>query len=657
MTPVQVLTGVTSVAAGGEYYVSWGHTLAVEDDGSLWAWGANSHCELGDGTFTNRVLPIQIMSGASAVAAGTYHSLGLKTDGSLWAWGSNSYGQLGDGTLTMRCTPVQVLTGARAVAAGGRWTAGYTLALKTDGSLWAWGSNYNGQLGDGTTTERRSPIQVLTGVDAMAAGGAGLTTTFAGHSAAVKTDGSLWAWGSNYYGQLGDGTTTNRLLPVQVLTGVAAVSAGGLHTMAIKTDGSLWAWGYNYNGQLGDGTTANRLTAVQVLTGVAAVSAGPDYTLARKTDGSLWAWGRNNLGQLGDGTYVDRLTPVQVSGFDATAAPDFVVTGMVLTPAVPIANGTFNVAVTVKNQGTAAGTPGTLQVWANQPTAQPCGAVGTKSATLASLAAGASTTVTLTGLPAGAAGAKTLRAFVDSKCLTAEASETNNQRTKAYAVAAPAAGGTFSVAVTVKNQGTLAGTPGTLQVWANQPTVQVCGAVGNKSVVLASLAAGASRTVTLTGLPAGVAGAKTLRAFVDSTCATAEPNEPDNQATKAYTVFARPIPDFVVTGVVLTPTSPTAGGTFSAAVTVKNQGSGGGDGGWLDVWVNQPTVRTCPATGNAYAAVGSLAAGASKTLTFPGLSAGVAGTKTFRAFVDSYCGTLEALETNNQTTKAYTVVP
>ena len=658
VTPVRTMGAVASVAAGGY------HTLAVKTDGTLWAWGDNSQCQFGNGTVVDSLVPTQILSGVSAAAAGRNYSMAIKTDGSLWAWGNNYDGQLGDGTTIDRCTPVQVLTGVASVATHGLEYDPFTLALKTDRTLWAWGSNASGKLGDGTTTNRRTPVQVLTGVTSVATG--------AYHSLAIKADGSLWAWGYNGNYQLGDGTNDDRWTPGQVLTNVAAVSGGSWHSMAIRTDGSLWAWGYNYYGQLGDGTQTTRPTPIKVLTGVAAVKAGDDYTLGRKTDGSLWGWGNNYYGQLGDGSYVDRLLPVQVSGFDPIAV-DFLVTGMVLTPALPIANGTFNVAVTVKNQGTAAGTPGTLQVWTNQPTAQPCGAVGTRSATLASLAAGASTTVTLTGLPAGAAGAKTLRAFVDSKCLSAESSETNNQTSRAYSVAGPAAdfvvtalvptpsspvaGGTFSLAVTVKNQGTLAGIPGRLQVWANQPNVQTCGAVGNKSVVLASLAAGASRTVTLTGLPAGVAGAKTLRAFVDSTCATAEPNEPDNQATKAYTVFARPIPDFVVTGVVLTPTSPKAGGTFSAAVTVKNQGSDGGDGGWLDVWVNQPTVRTCSANGNAYAAVGTLAAGASKTLTFSGLSAGVAGAKTFRAFVDSYCRTAEAYETNNQTVKSYSVVP
>ncbi len=167
----------------------------------------------------------------------------------------------------------------RRLAAG----ADHSLLIGSDGSLWAWGSNSSGQLGDGTTTARTTPTPILTGVATLAAGSY--------HTLALKTDGSLWAWGYNYYGQLGDGTTTNRSTPTQVLTGVAAIAAGGDHTLALKTDGSLWAWGANGYGQLGDGTTTNRSTPKQVLTGVAAIAAGGDHTLALKTDGSLWAWG------------------------------------------------------------------------------------------------------------------------------------------------------------------------------------------------------------------------------------------------------------------------------------------------------------------------------------------------------------------------------
>ena len=374
------------------------------------------------------------------------------------------------------------------------------------------------------------------------------------YSLAIKTDDTLWAWGHNSWGQLADGTWNWRSTPVQVLTGVAAVAVGANRTLALKTDGTLWAWGNNNQGQIGDGTTAVRNTPIQVLTGVAAMASGGWHSLALKTDGSLWAWGSNFDGQLGDGTTTDRWSPVRVSGF-VPKPDDFVVTSLVLTPSAPIANGTFSVAVTVKNQGTVAGTPGALQVWANQDAGQNCGAVGDKFTTLtSSLAAGASQTVTLSGLPAGVAGAKTLRAFVDSECLTAEANEANNQATKTYTVlppapdfvvtglvltpSAPIANGTFSVAVTVKNQGTVAGTPRTLQLWANQAAVRNCGAVGNQAKILtSSLAAGASQTVTLSGLPAGVAGAKTLRAFVDSECLTAEANEANNQATKTYTVL------------------------------------------------------------------------------------------------------------------------
>jgi hypothetical protein len=247
------------------------------------------------------------------IAAGSLHSLAIKSDGSLWAWGQNNDGQLGAPTIVASFSPVQVhlATGVAAVAAG-RY---HTLALKSDGSLWAWGSNAEGEIGDGTTTKRLSPVQIMTDVAAVAAG--------AYHSLAIKTDGSLWAWGDNGYGQVGDGTLVRRITQVLVMTDVAAVAAGTYHSLAIKTDGSVWAWGQNSDGRIGDGTTINRSSPVQVvgLTGVAAVAAGGEHTLALKTDGSLWAWGNNTGGRVGDGTTTMRLSPVQVmTGVAAVAA-------------------------------------------------------------------------------------------------------------------------------------------------------------------------------------------------------------------------------------------------------------------------------------------------------------------------------------------------
>ncbi|WP_233595705.1 MULTISPECIES: Ig-like domain-containing protein [Corallococcus] len=296
------------------------HSLGLKQDGTVWAWGTSSFGQLGDGTTdTRRLTPVQVqgLAGVAALAAGGLHSLGLKQDGTVWAWGYNVNGQLGDGTTTHRLTPVQVqgLTGVVALDAG----YVHTLALKQDGTVWAWGSNSNGQLGDGTTTDRLLPVQVqgLTGVVALAASSA--------HTLALKQDGTVWAWGSNYYGQLGNGTTTDRLLPVQVsgLTGVTALASGGYHILALKQDGTVWAWGYNSRGQLGDGTTTqHRLTPMQVpgLTGVAALAAGHYHTVALKQDGTVWAWGDNGFGQLGDGTATDRFTPMQVSGLTGVTA-------------------------------------------------------------------------------------------------------------------------------------------------------------------------------------------------------------------------------------------------------------------------------------------------------------------------------------------------
>jgi len=188
----------------------------------------------------------------------------------------------------------------------------HTLAIKKDGSLWAWGHNIDGQLGDGTTIDRSTPVKIMDNVATVSAGNA--------HTLAVKTDGTLWAWGSNYSGGLGDGTTTNKSKPVKIMDNVATVSAGQDHTLAVKTDGTLWAWGDNNWGGLGDGTTTKRSTPFKVMDNVATVSAGGYYSLAIKKDGSLWAWGCNFTGQLGDGTTIHRSTPVKIMDNVATVS-------------------------------------------------------------------------------------------------------------------------------------------------------------------------------------------------------------------------------------------------------------------------------------------------------------------------------------------------
>ncbi|WP_051293121.1 RCC1 domain-containing protein [Citrifermentans bremense] len=200
-------------------------------------------------------------------------------------------------------------------AATPQFSAGrnHTIAVLSDGTIWAWGGNIYGQLGDGTSISKTVPLQVGSGYAAVAAG--------YNHTVALKTDGSLWAWGDNNSGQLGNGTTNRSYIPLQVGSGFAAVAAGYNHTVALKTDGSLWAWGDNNFGQLGDGTTNRSNIPVQVGSGYAAVAAGYNHTVAQKTDGSLWAWGGNGYGQLGNGTTNSIYSPWQVgSGFAVVAA-------------------------------------------------------------------------------------------------------------------------------------------------------------------------------------------------------------------------------------------------------------------------------------------------------------------------------------------------
>lgn len=353
---------------------------------------------------------------------------------------------------------------------------------------------------------------------------------------------------------------------------------------------------------------------------------------------------------------------------------DFVISSILINPVPPIANGLFTADIMIRNLGSTAGDGKFLDVWDNQPNVQTCGAVGTKRIAVGSIPAGNSVRKTVTNIPAGIVGAKTLRAFVDSDCGTRETNENNNQFTRNYTVAQPAgidfvitaitinptvptANGTFTANVAIKNQGTLAGDGKFLDVWINQTHAQSCDAAGNKRLAVGNIDAGATKVVTVTGLPSSAAANKTLRTFVDSGCDTVEINESNNQLAKSYVVSPPPGMDFVVSAVVLNPLVPTAAGTFTANVTVKNQGNIAGDGKFLDVWANQTVAQACDAVGDKRLAIGAVAAGATKTLSVAGLAAGVVGSKTLRSFVDSGCDAVELNETNNQATVIYSVNP
>ncbi|MEW9699959.1 fibronectin type III domain-containing protein [Paenibacillus sp. SI8] len=245
------------------------------------------------------------------VTLGSSHNLYIKGDGTVWSWGYNGYGGLGNSTTNNSSVPSQVINLANMKAiAGGKY---HTLAVRNDGSLFAWGYNGYGQLGDASTTQRTSPIQVTsqTLFTAVAAG--------ENHSLALKTDATVWAFGYNYDGQLGDGTTTNQKTPVQVkdLTSVSAIAAGRSFSLALKSDGTVWSWGSNSYGELGTGLTAKSSVPVQVafLTNVKAIAAGDFHGVALKQDGTVWAWGYNTSGQLGNNSTINQLSPVQIKDF------------------------------------------------------------------------------------------------------------------------------------------------------------------------------------------------------------------------------------------------------------------------------------------------------------------------------------------------------
>lgn len=280
-----------------------GRTFVIDTSGALWAWGNNYKGALGTGDTVDRSSPVQIgaLTNWNTVDSGYNHTISIKTDGTLWSGGHNGSGELGLGNTTSYSSPKQVggLTNWLKISCGNY----HNIAVKTDGTLWSWGAVFNsaGWLGLGDGSSRSSPVQIGTLTTwASSAGGYD-------HSFAIKTDGTLWAWGKNGQGQLGLGNINDNYSPNQVgaLTNWSSVSAGSRQfTVAIKTDGTLWTWGNNGYGQLGLGNKTSYSSPKQVgsLTTWLSVSAGGYHIAAVKTDGTLWTFGRGSEGQLGDQT-------------------------------------------------------------------------------------------------------------------------------------------------------------------------------------------------------------------------------------------------------------------------------------------------------------------------------------------------------------------
>lgn len=356
-----------SVSAGGN------HTLAIDGNGGLWAWGRNEFGQIGDGTSTTRSAPVVIdtVNSYILVSAGMHHSLAIRSDSTLWGWGRNTWGAIGDGTESNRTVPVQV-------GSADNWLSVeashfHSVGLRSDGSIWAWGSNGNAQLGNGTqdgSIGALAPAQVEDDFDwtAISAGD--------NHSIGIRQDGTMWVWGSNVFDALGDPTFAVLTLPTQIGSDDDwdSVNAGENHNLAIRTDGTLWGWGRNFFGALGTGGTADETSpilisdatdwisisantyhsaalnasgelftfganqfgqlgdgttiadpSVEHQMGTAnwlSVSIGFSHSTAIQEDGTLWAWGGNGNGQVGDGSFIDRNLPVEI------ACPTYLTTGV-----------------------------------------------------------------------------------------------------------------------------------------------------------------------------------------------------------------------------------------------------------------------------------------------------------------------------------------
>jgi alpha-tubulin suppressor-like RCC1 family protein len=322
-------SGVAAISVGAQ------HTCALTTGGGAKCWGDNTHGQLGDGTTTSSSTPVDVSgltSGVAAISAGRNHMCVLTTGGGAKCWGFNYSGELGNGTRTVTgCLCIQIPVDVSGLTSGvaviSATSPVHTCAITTGGGAKCWGDNHNGQLGNGTTTLSSTPVDVSGLTSGVAAISPGYFDT-----CALTTGGGAKCWGLNRYGQLGNGTRTESLTPVDVsglTSGIGAISAGGHHTCALTTGGGAKCWGLNADGQLGIGTrTATGCFCIEtpvdvsgLTSGVAAISAGEFYTCALTTGGDLACWGDNLNGQLGNGTMTHSSNPVDVVGFGANSGP------------------------------------------------------------------------------------------------------------------------------------------------------------------------------------------------------------------------------------------------------------------------------------------------------------------------------------------------
>ncbi len=296
-----------AVDAGG-----W-HSCALFSDGTVWCWGSNVAGQLGDGTTDSRTVPVQVqgLANAIAVSAGATHTCALLAGGAVQCWGDNYYAQLGDGTRTRRLTPTPVLdlAGATAISSG----VDHTCALLSDRTVKCWGRNGYGAVGDGTTVDRLTPVQV-SGISTAVA----ISAHNAQHSCALLTEGTVKCWGNNSFGALGNGAQgEGELLPVSVSSVSDAVGLGTrwLGTCARLAGGTVSCWGRNGHGEIGDGTTTDRLVAVLVpgIADALSITGGEDHTCVLRSAGTVSCSGRNTSGELGNGTTIDSHVHVGVS--------------------------------------------------------------------------------------------------------------------------------------------------------------------------------------------------------------------------------------------------------------------------------------------------------------------------------------------------------